>query len=725
MINMQQKLEGLNMLFDINKIQIGGIRRIAVLTAFFLSIGFTGMNTHAHTPHDMVIAFAASPDYANDKTMFLISDGAFTGWYYDQVMRSTDGGTTWINLANGLDHPLEYSFIRVSPKFTTDQTVFAGLKGKGGVYRSTNRGDSWESYNTGLAASNKIIKKMEVAETSSGYVVFFSEGNGALFRRSNTDAQWTQILDKTNKVAAIAVSPDFATDNTLVIASDTGYLRKSTNGGIDWIELGNPTGTIIYDMAIAPGGAAEIFLATPLFGIFYSSDGGNTFVNKGTGLPNEAINNIAVSPNYAIDRTVFSTSLTQAVFKSIDSGDKWTLYDSGAVVTVQTSLLNEMTDLQVSRTYATDQTVFLPVFDGLFISKNGGSTWKQSQTRIGILTGLALSSNFNIDQKMIATTYVGRGIAISADSGTTWSTSGWPNPTGRKMNFFDSQIVKNANGTQTIVTATNGYVGSSNNFGDSFTVRFIPRFPEIRKDLVSLTALAASPNFATDKEIYLGSRLHGLLQTKDAGKTWILQRGIPTNHPITSVAVSPNYATDRTAFAATRAGELWRTQDGGNTFLRVGASSIIQTGWAGQRYMWVAISPQFAIDNLVLVGTTSGIYRSTDGGTTWTKETDASVGANAVILQVEFSPNFGTDRTIFVNVRGKGLFSANLDGVGAVTASLNTTSSLLGNENIEFIEFKISPTFASDSTIVGAARKNIYKSMDGGLTWIVSGSPDN
>ena len=712
------------MLVNVNKIRTSLIRRIAVITAFFLSTGIAGMNVHAHTPHDMVIAFAASPDYANDKTMFLISDGAFTGWYYDQVMRSTDGGVNWINIANGLDHPLEYSVLRVSPKFATDQTVFAGLKGKGGVYRSTNRGDSWEPYNTGLAAANKIIRKMEVAETSNGYVVYFTEGNGALFRRSNTDAQWTQVLNKTNKVAVIAISPDFATDNTLVIASDTGYLRKSTNGGIDWTELGNPTGTIIYDMAIAPG-ATEIFLATPSFGIFHSSDGGNTFVNKGTNLPNEAINNIAVSPNYAIDRTVFCTSLTQSVFKSVDGGDNWELFNSGAVVTVQTTPLNEMTDLPISRTYATDQTVFLPVFDGLFISKNGGSTWKQSQTRIGILTGLALSTSFNTDQKMIATTYVGRGIAISADGGTTWSTSGWPNPTGRKMNFFDSQIIKNANGNQTIVTATNGYVGSSNDFGASWNVKFIPRFLEIRKDLVSLTALAPSPNFATDKEIYLGSRLHGLLQTKDAGKTWILQRGMPTNHPITSVAVSPNYASDRTAFAVNRAGEVWRTQDGGNTFLQVGATSIIQTGWAGQRYMWVAISPQFAIDNLVLVGTTSGIYRSTDAGTTWIKEADTSVGSNAAILQIEFSPNFGNDRTIFVNVRGKGLFNANLDGAGAVTSTFNTTASLIGTENIEFIEFKISPTYQLDSTIVGAARKNIYKSMDGGLTWAVAGYPDN
>jgi photosystem II stability/assembly factor-like uncharacterized protein len=713
------------MLIKSNKTQIGSIRRIAIITAFFLSIGITTTSTHAHTPHDMILAFAASPNYATDKTMFMANIGAYTGWRYDEILRSTDGGLTWTDIPNGMDHPYEFSVLRVSPKFSTDQTVFAGFQGRAGVYRSTNRGDSWEPYNTGLAASNLIVKKMEVAESSTGYVLFFADANGALFRRSSTNASWVQVLDKTNKVTVIAISPNYATDRTLLIASSTGSIKKSTNGGTDWVNLGNPTGTIIHDMAIAPGGT-EIFLATPSFGIFYSSDGGSSFINKGANLPDEAINNIAISPNYAIDRTVFCTSLTQSVFKSTDKGNNWTLFNSGAKVTKQTPLINEMTDLQISRTYATDKTIFLPVFDGLFISRNGGTTWLQRQTRMEILTGLALSTSFNSSQDMIATTYFGRGIAVSTNSGTTWSTSGWSNPTGRRMNFFDSQVVKNPNGTQTIISATSGGIGNSIDFGESWVVNHVPRFVAIDPDPVTFTVLAASPNFTNDKEIYLGTRFHGVIQTKDAGKTLRLQHGVPLTHPITSVAVSPNYANDRTAFAATRAGQVWRTQDGGDTFLRVGASSIVAIGWAGQRYTWIAVSPRFATDNLVIVGTNNGIYRSTNRGNTWTKETHASVGANAVVQQVEFSPNFGTtDRNIFVNVRGKGLFRANLNGAGAVTTSQNITLSLLENENIQFTEFQISPTYAVDSTIVGAARKNIYKSTNGGLTWAVAGFPDN
>ncbi|PSJ15703.1 hypothetical protein C7H79_17545, partial [Nitrosomonas supralitoralis] len=81
-------------------------------------------------------------------------------------------------------------------------------------------------------------------------------------------------------------------------------------------------------------------------------------------------------------------------------------------------------------------------------------------------------------------------------------------------------------------------------------------------------------------------------------------------------------------------------------------------------------------------------------------------------------------RKVFVNVRGKGLFRVSLNGAGAVASSLNTTLSLLTNENIQFSEFQISPTYATDSTIVGAAREGIYKSVDGGLTWSVAGFPD-
>ena len=82
------------MSFRTNKIQINcnSFQRIVGIATFILSFGVFGIHAQAHTPHDMIRAFTASPDFAIDKTMFAVTDGAYTGWRYDEILRSTDVG---------------------------------------------------------------------------------------------------------------------------------------------------------------------------------------------------------------------------------------------------------------------------------------------------------------------------------------------------------------------------------------------------------------------------------------------------------------------------------------------------------------------------------------------------------------------------------------------------------------------------------------------------------
>src|SRR4029077_4370340 len=97
---------------------------------------------------------------------------------------------------------------------------------------------------------------------------------------------------------------------------DSGELWISTDGGGSWVDHGQPAAAVIYDMAIAPGGAKEIFLPTSRTGIFYSANSGKSFSNIVANLPAEAVNNVAVSPNYKADHTVFCTTPTHSVYKS-------------------------------------------------------------------------------------------------------------------------------------------------------------------------------------------------------------------------------------------------------------------------------------------------------------------------------------------------------------------------------------------------------------------------
>ncbi|PSJ15842.1 WD40/YVTN/BNR-like repeat-containing protein, partial [Nitrosomonas supralitoralis] len=357
----------------------------------FISLCVISNNLHAHNPHDMVYGLGISPDFANDKTLFLATDGELTSDQYTNILRSTDGGTTWIRLPNGLDNVYSEIGVRVSPNYTIDQTVFATTKGDG-VYRSVDQGNSWELLNTGL--SNLRVNKLNIAKLGDNdYVLLLSTMNGQLYRRSRSEAAWTRVQNVSAQIQLVAVSPSFTTDLTAITVNKTGGLQKSTDGGLTWNAIGNVNGSTVYDIAISGGNPKEIFLATNN-GIFYSNDTGITFTNKPANLPLEAINNVSLSPDYLTDRTVFCTSLTHSVYKSTNGGDNWTLHASGAQVTGQTSPLEEFSELQVSNTFLTDQTVFLSAYDGFFISKDGGITWSQKQTRKNLLTALALSPNF-------------------------------------------------------------------------------------------------------------------------------------------------------------------------------------------------------------------------------------------------------------------------------------------------------------------------------------------
>ena len=100
--------------------------------------------------------------------------------------------------------------------------------------------------------------------------------------------------------------------------------------------------------------------------------------------------------------------------------------------------------------------------------------------------------------------------------------------------------------------------------------------------------------------------------------------------------------------------------------------------------------------------------------------TQNHIGPGTAIQQIEFSPNFSNDSLIFAIVHGKGFYRITLNNSGGIISSKNIGTSLL-QQNIQFTEFRISPNFALDTTIIGIARANAYISTDGGLTWALAG----
>jgi hypothetical protein len=271
-----------------------------------------------------------------------------------------------------------------------------------------------------------------------------------------------------------------------------------------------------------------------------------------------------------------------------------------------------------------------------------------------------------------------------------------------QLSSFNVDFVQNHTSTPVAVAAANhSKLGFSNDYGKVGMYYPFHNFLTLQSAMFMSTYLRYPQTLILTRRSTLDQihkELYKQLMEESVGAQ---QVKLTANNSISSIAVSPNYAKDKTAFTANISGEVWRTQNGGDNWSRIGSDSII-TPATLRPYMWIAISPQFATDRLVLVGTNNGVFRSTNGGDKWEPITNPRIGPSTVIQQIEFSPNFGNDNTVFVNVRGKGLYRLNMNNLGWVKSTSNVGLSLL-NKNIQFTEFRISPNFAQDATLMGAS----------------------
>jgi hypothetical protein len=202
-------------------------------------------------PKGGLLSLAFSPDYANDSTVFAAVDAGIS--YTGGVYKSTDGGETWTQVNSGLPYPLAHS-VAISPNYADDSTVFAGTYH--GVYKSTDGGETWTRMNC----------------------YYY--------------------------VQSVAISPDYANDPTVFAVTDDG-VYKSTDGGETWTQIGL-INTVVYSVAVSPNYADDstVFAGTYPGGVYISTNGGESWTQ--IGLINTVVYSVAVSPNYADDSTVFA-----------------------------------------------------------------------------------------------------------------------------------------------------------------------------------------------------------------------------------------------------------------------------------------------------------------------------------------------------------------------------------------------------------------------------------
>ncbi|MCL6106077.1 MAG: glycoside hydrolase [Actinobacteria bacterium] len=289
-----------------------------------------------------------------------------------------------------LDNPGWANDIVFSPGFATDHTVFVPT-GNGGVFKSVDGGNTWAAM--GGLGTSRISSLAVSPDYDHDQTVFITNWSNGQAEKStdggNTFSELTQISSLWGSPNNVSVSPNYANDHTVFISTGGSGLWKSTDGGANWTQNSdNPSyaGKVYF----SPNYAND----NTLFRDDYkSTDGGNTWVQFGVSFPfccNS--HNFAVSPDYAQDQTVFAYNTGGGIYKSVDGGGTWNRVGGNCSVgdgcTNPTGLNNQsITDVSISPNFDQDQTLFVSTTDyapgsgyypgDVYKSTDGGNTWNE------------------------------------------------------------------------------------------------------------------------------------------------------------------------------------------------------------------------------------------------------------------------------------------------------------------------------------------------------------
>jgi hypothetical protein len=206
------------------------------------------------------------------------------------IYRSTNNGTTWAAINNGLTsktvHALTFQ----------GTNLFAGTDS--GVFLSTNNGSSWKAVNTGLPKYGVYALTVNDTNIFAGAAWYSMSGSGGgsgggVYISTNSGETWSVAGTGFPNVPVntIAVS-----STNIFVGFAGGGLCRSTDNGTSWnlLETMAPNRPI---EAFALNGT-NLFAATWNGGVELSIDNGTTWDSVNTGLTDFTVATLALNSTY-------------------------------------------------------------------------------------------------------------------------------------------------------------------------------------------------------------------------------------------------------------------------------------------------------------------------------------------------------------------------------------------------------------------------------------------
>lgn len=495
----------------------------------------------------------------------------------------------------------------------------------------------------------------------------------------------------TGRLSAMAIHP--ANPNVIYVGSPGGGLWKSTNAGANWTPLtdNNSTWMSIFAITIDPLDQNTIYVGTSTSLLLKSTDGGGSFSSTGAG-PGGTIRKVLIHPT---STNIIFAAATNGIWRSTNAGASWIQVHTGSKEDI------EFKPDDVNIMYASGNDVVR--------STNNGVSWTTLGVSQGITnTGRTLVSvsaaNPNIVYAVQASGSLFGRMYRSTDAGATFTTTIIGSAASGTQFFGYNPDGTGTTGQATYdmgmdVSPTNAddvYIAGiicwrSINGGNSFTALTIWSYPN-----------SLGYNHADVHGLFwIGGILYsisdgGIYKSTDFGDNWTdLSVGLTirqfyrmsnsqTNANVITGGAQDNGSVTRQAsgswvdwlgadgmeglvsptnhlnlWGTSQNGGIYRSTNGGNSY-----SGLTQPS-SGQWVTPLAIHPT---NQTILYGGWTGVYKSTNSGTSWTNISAGVITTTLADLAVAPSnPNF-----IYAS-NGSALYVTTDDGATWATRSAPST----------------------------------------------------
>lgn len=219
--------------------------------------------------------------------------GAYNGNWKFRRYRSTDRGLTWDTTNTGVD-PADTWYTKMRSDRTSPITLYTN-SGKY-VYYSTNQGDSWTKLNPSIFpvdVENISVTKESLFSEAVVYACLGSSGSGQRLRvyDNGTWYERSSGLPSGLKVNTVATHISSTTKAYALMTgtTDGSKVYKTTNRGANWTNItGNLPNVPVGDLVPHPTNDNLLYLGTEM-GCYKTTNGGQQWIRWNNGMPEAAI----------------------------------------------------------------------------------------------------------------------------------------------------------------------------------------------------------------------------------------------------------------------------------------------------------------------------------------------------------------------------------------------------------------------------------------------------